>query len=76
MTRLSDVVYKLKKTGPRTVPCEIYLEHELEQDMLIIWYWFDKYEQNHRRVVRNACVNVAKELPEQLYQTQQKDPAR
>ena len=51
----SDLVYRLKRTGPRTDPCGtqngIYLGHEREPDMLIPWYWFDKYELNPRRAV-------------------------
>ena len=55
MTRLSGVVYRLKRTGPRRdsyeTPNGIYLEHEREPDMLVFWYRFDKYEINHRRAV-------------------------
>ena len=54
MTRLSDVVYKQKRTGPRTdsygTPNGIYLVHEREPGTLILWHRFDKYELNHRRV--------------------------
>ena len=62
MTRLSGVLYKLKRTGPSTDPCGtpsgIYLRQEREKDMLIIKYRFDKYELNHRRLCQksqNVC---------------------
>ena len=46
MIRLTGVGYKLKRTGPRTDPCGIpigiYLGHEREPDVLILWYRFDK----------------------------------
>ena len=55
MTRLSDVVYRLKRTVPMTDPCGtpngIYLGHDREPDMSILWYRFDKKELNHRSVV-------------------------
>ena len=54
MSRLSDVLYKLKRTGPRSDPCEtpngIYLRHDREEDILFLRYWIDKYQLNHRRL--------------------------
>ena len=42
MTRLSDAVYKLNRTGPRTdprgTPNAIYVGELREPVMLIIWY--------------------------------------
>ena len=35
----------------KKTPNGIYLGHEREPDMLIVWHWFDEYELNHRRAV-------------------------
>ena len=53
MTWLSDVVYKLNRTGPRTDPCGTpngrFCGQDSVPDMLILWYLSEKYDLNHRR---------------------------
>ena len=72
MTRLSDVVYMLKRTVPMTDSCGtpncIYLGHDREPYMLILWYWFDKYELNHIRAVSEIPKCMCTLCHDQLYQ--------
>ena len=53
MTWLSDVVYKLNRTGPRTDPCGTpngrCCGQDSVPDMLILWSKSEKYGLNHRR---------------------------
>ena len=51
MTWLSDVVYKLNGTGPRTDPCDTPNGRGCGQDsvpdLLMLWYLSEKYNLNH-----------------------------
>ena len=54
MTWLSDVVYKLNRSGPRMDPCgtpngRYYGQDNGPDTMLILWYLSEKYDLNHRR---------------------------
>ena len=79
MTWLRDVVYKLKRTGPRTYPCGTLNRRCCGQDsvpdMLILWCLCEKYDLNHRRAVpemQNVYENV-KGLNDQSCRKQLRD---
>ena len=60
MTWLSDVVYKLNRTGPRTDPCGTPIGNCCGQDnvpdMLMVWCMSENYNLNPRTVVREMAI--------------------
>ena len=59
MTWLSDVVYKLNRTGPRTNPSGTpngRCGHNKVPDMLMLWYLSEKYNLNEE--LGQKCQNV------------------